>query len=628
MITLSAKPLKRSLIWALALSLLLTYSLAHAVPEPLPGTLVELPSGIDGSGADYSTRRPSLSADGRYVAFESWATNLVPGDTNGVYDIFVYDRATARTERVSVSSTGVQGDSFSDNASISADGRYGAFFSSAQNLVPGERPIYGNNIGFDIYVHDRQTRQTTRVSVASDGTPANVDSFTGQASISADGRYVVFYTAASNLAPQDTNDVYDVFLHDRQTGETSLISGAPDGSPGNGGSTQPTISPDGRYIAFLSEASNLAGGGRARKIVLYDRQLKSFERVSVALDGGDGRFGVGEVTPSISADGRYVAFSSYSANFVPNDTNGHDVFIYDRQLDRMISPSLAAFSNLEGSLFIDVALSPDGRYLAYVSSTVFIYDQLTGQSFQPPVSRSSFAPSFSGDGQTLALTSDGSWGNTTYDKIYLFSFDPIQLPERDIVCFAETQQCTRDRFTRFWNAQGQLPVFGYPTTTAASELNRDLNTPYLTQWFERNRFELHPENQAPYDILLGRLGDERLRQLGIAWETLPKGAGPQPGCRWFETTGHTLCDQAAGRGFKRYWESHGLEFDGQPGASEAESLALFGLPLSEPRMETNSSGDYVLTQWFERARFEWHPQNPDEYKVLLGLLGNEVRASR
>ena len=192
-------------------------------------------------------------------------------------------------------------------------------------------------------------------------------------------------------------------------------------------------------------------------------------------------------------------------------------------------------------------------------------------------------------------------------------------------CFPETNQCTTGRFGQYWEQNGGLPVFGFPITGATNELNRDTGQTYLTQWFERNRFEAHPENQAPYDVLLGRLGDDRLRQLGRDWQAEPRESGPQANCRWFAQTGHNVCNQGGALGFRAYWESHGLEFDGRRGTSEDEALALFGLPLTEPRMETNASGDNVLTQWFERARFEWHPGNPDQFKVLLGLLGAEVR---
>jgi hypothetical protein len=183
-------------------------------------------------------------------------------------------------------------------------------------------------------------------------------------------------------------------------------------------------------------------------------------------------------------------------------------------------------------------------------------------------------------------------------------------------CFPETGQCIEGRFREYWEQNGGLPVFGYPTRPQREEIVE--GHPFQAQWFERERFEAHPENSAPYDVLLGRLGDELLKRRGRDWHTFPQGQ-PQEGCQFFEMTGHTVCEP-----FLSYWRGHGLEFDGQPGTSYEESLALFGLPLSEPAVETNSSGDTVLTQWFERARFELHPQNAPPYNVLLGLLGNEI----
>ena len=188
--------------------------------------------------------------------------------------------------------------------------------------------------------------------------------------------------------------------------------------------------------------------------------------------------------------------------------------------------------------------------------------------------------------------------------------------------------CINHRFREYWEGNGGLAVFGYPLTAEVTEFNRDTNRSHLTQWFERNRFELHSENPRPYDVLLGRLGDDRLRQLGRNWEAELRAHGPVAGCQWFAETRHNVCDQGNRLGFKTYYQTHGLEFDGRAGVSAAESLALFGLPLTEPRIETNANGDNVLTQWFERARFEWHPGNPDQFKVLLGLLGNEIRSTR
>ena len=183
-------------------------------------------------------------------------------------------------------------------------------------------------------------------------------------------------------------------------------------------------------------------------------------------------------------------------------------------------------------------------------------------------------------------------------------------------CFAETSQCAAGRFLQFWNGNGGLPVFGFPISEQRPE--QGIEGAFSTQWYERERFEAHPELKPPYDVLLGRLGDELLRRQSRDWQTFPKGQ-PQPGCQFFDTTGHTVCEP-----FLSYWRGHGLEFDGRRGTTFNESLALFGLPLSEPAMETNSSGFTVLTQWFERARFEYVPSNPNPYTVLLGRLGAEA----
>ena len=190
-------------------------------------------------------------------------------------------------------------------------------------------------------------------------------------------------------------------------------------------------------------------------------------------------------------------------------------------------------------------------------------------------------------------------------------------------CFAETNQCIEGRFLQYWRANGGLPVFGYPVGPAREERNRDTGKTYLTQWFERNRFELHPEDQRPYDVLLGRLGEDNLLKQGRDWRAEYRVERPEDAdCEQRTTDGKVflLCGPIRG-----YYKTHGLEFDGKAGVSEAESLALFGLPLTQPKMETNSSGDTVYTQWFERARMEFHPTKPEPYKLLLALLGNEAR---
>jgi hypothetical protein len=184
--------------------------------------------------------------------------------------------------------------------------------------------------------------------------------------------------------------------------------------------------------------------------------------------------------------------------------------------------------------------------------------------------------------------------------------------QSDERCFPETGHCIAGRIRAFWEQNGGLAVFGFPIGPQHAEQVEGQRL--QVQQFERNRLELHPENARPYDVLLGRLGADRLAQQGRDWTIFPKSA-PKAGCRFFAETGHNICEPFLG-----YWRGHGLEFDGRRGASEAESLALFGLPLSDTQPEMIDGQTYTV-QWFERARFELHPENAPPYNVLLGLLG-------
>jgi Tol biopolymer transport system component len=278
----------------------------------------------DGTQGNNESYRPSISADGRYVAFYSEASNLVSGDTNDSTDIFVNDLQTGTTKLISAASDGTQGNNGALNPSISADGRYVAF-DSFSNLVSGD-----TNAAGDIFVNDLQTGTTKRISVASDGTQGNDGSYFP--SISADGRYVAFYSDASNLVSSDTNAAGDIFVNDLQTGTTKRISIASDGTQGNNRSSYTSsISADGRYVAFYSNASNLVSGDTngTSDIFVNDLQTGTTKRISIASDSTQGNSD--SSTPSISADGRYVAFFSYASNLVSGDTNGiGDIFVYDR----------------------------------------------------------------------------------------------------------------------------------------------------------------------------------------------------------------------------------------------------------------------------------------------------------
>ncbi|MBX0328920.1 S8 family peptidase [Oscillochloris sp. ZM17-4] len=187
----------------------------------------------------------------------------------------------------------------------------------------------------------------------------------------------------------------------------------------------------------------------------------------------------------------------------------------------------------------------------------------------------------------------------------------------DRAYFPETGHSLGGEFRRYWERHGGLPIFGFPTSEELREVGAD-GKAYTVQYFERHRFELHPENAAPYNVLLSRIGDDILKAQGRDWFALPK-TGPQPGCLFFEQTSQSICEP-----FLSYWRSNGLEFDGRAGKSYAESMALFGQPISPPQTEEVEPGVFVTVQWFERARFEDHGAG----RVLLGLLGNELLRAR
>ena len=280
------------------------------------------PLGIPGNNQSNSS---AISADGRYVAFVSYASNLVSGDTNGTADAFVRDRQSGTTERVSLDSLGSQGNDFSGSSAISADGRYVVFLSLANNLVSGD-----TNATFDVFVRDRMGGTTELVSLDSLGALGNAQSY-GSASISADGRYVAFYSSASNLVSGDTNGALDTFVRDRLSGTTERVSLDSLGAQGNGESYEPSLSADGRYVVFYSSASNLVSGDTngTTDVFVHDRQSGTTERLSVSSLGAQGN-GRSE-SLSISADGSCVAFHSLANNLVSGDTNGfQDIFVRDR----------------------------------------------------------------------------------------------------------------------------------------------------------------------------------------------------------------------------------------------------------------------------------------------------------
>jgi Tol biopolymer transport system component len=304
-----------------------------------------------GKQSNYHSFTPAISADGRYVLFTSDATNLVPRDENGLYDVFLRDRREGTTELVSVSSTGEQANSYCNSGAISADGRFVAFYGTASNLAPGDTNTYG-----DVFVRDRSSGTTELVSFGSIGIHS------GEPSISADGRYVAFVSGIHGF-PR-------VFVRDRQSGALEVASGplSDTQQPSDTFSGDATISADGSCVAFSSYVNDLAPGDTDGfpDVFVYDRRTEILECVSVSSRGVQG--GRLSFSPSLSADGSIVAFASFGANLVPDDTNQDvDVFVRDRAGGRTDRVSVDP-NGIEGNgpSYAPI-LSGDGRYLAFTS---------------------------------------------------------------------------------------------------------------------------------------------------------------------------------------------------------------------------------------------------------------------
>lgn len=318
------------------------------------GTTELVSAAIDGIQSNGYSDGAILSADGRYVAFYSYATNLVPGDTNGVADAFVKDRQTGVIERVSTNADGTQGNGDSGLAGMTPDGRFVVIISDASNLLAGD-----TNGTTDIFVKDRQTGTVQRVNTAADGTQANNGSYLW-AAISGDGRYVAFTTQASNLVPRDTNGAGDAFVKDLQTGAIERVSVAADGTQSNQDTWGIAINADGRYIAFNSDASNLVAGYSTftTRVYVKDRQTGAIETMSFDLSS----------EPSLSADGRFVAFTSRATNLVSGDTNAaSDAFVKDRQTGVVERVSTDAHGVQANDYSRTPTLSADGRYVVFYS---------------------------------------------------------------------------------------------------------------------------------------------------------------------------------------------------------------------------------------------------------------------
>jgi Tol biopolymer transport system component len=416
--------------------LCVTAAAAAAVSVPAPGASArgfeQVSVSSRGKQGNGFSAFADVSAAGRFVAFDSEATNLVRGDTNRVDDEFVRDRRRHRTIRVSISSTGGQGNHDSGASSISEDGRIVAFTSEASNLVNGD-----TNGTEDVFVRDLRKHRTTRVSVSSAGAQANAGSLSP--SVSRGGRLIAFESTASNLVSGDTNGALDVFVHDRKTRRTTRVSvdsagRQADQPPFEAISYDPAISADGRVVAFTSGASDLVPGdtNSARDIFVHDLKTHRTARVSLDSHGkqaNDSSF----VVPALSRQGRFVAFGSNASNLVAGDrSRSGEIFVRDRRTHRTSLVSVSSRGTPSGGCFGDwdsaIGMSPHGRFVSFdcrndllldrkrsgFNVDVFVRDRKIHRTARVTVSRKvgafffdSFGPAISADGRFVAFSSGG-----------------------------------------------------------------------------------------------------------------------------------------------------------------------------------------------------------------------------
>lgn len=331
---------------------------------------------VDSAGvqANGDSTQCHLSANGRFVAFESFATNLVAGDTNGLLDIFCHDRQTGQTTRVSLGASGQQAANQCTHCSISADGRFVTFQSPDNNLVPGD-----NCVGVDIFLRDRQLGTTSIVSVSN--TTGQTFSDRLYARISDDGNTVVFDSSATDLVSNDTNGLGDVFAWSRLNGSMTRVSLSSAGQQGNGQSLEASVSGTGRYVVFSSAATNFGGGVANTSLFdVFVRDLVTGQTTCASVTNGGADANLFSQRGTITDDGRYVTFWSGATNLIPNDTNGvYDCFLRDRQnaTTTRVSVSSAGIEGFRQST--EPLIAAGGRYITFTgTSTNFVLPDTNG----------------------------------------------------------------------------------------------------------------------------------------------------------------------------------------------------------------------------------------------------------
>ena len=383
--------------------------LGSATAQTTTTRISESPTGLVANEASDSCR---ITRDGGLIVFESKASNLVSGDTNGVSDIFLYDRATSQIVLVSVSSSGTPATADCHFPSISDNGQLVTFHSDTD---------FTSNDGIvDVWVRDLQLGTTVRVSTSSAGVPGNNNSY--DASISGDGKRVAFTSLANNLVPGDSNGVEDVFVRDLASGATLEVTVDPNWIIGNAASWRPCISEDGNVVIFTSLASNLVPGitnGRQDVFVHY-LDSDATERISVSSSGAEGNHNADY--GDISEDSSLVVFASTASNLVSGDTNGkRDVFLRDLVAGTTTRISLDSAGNQGLNGWSSTPrVSGDGRYVTFLAEAtnlvandtngvqdVFFRDLLSGTTER--VSISSTGSQATGESHIPDLSHEGGF---------------------------------------------------------------------------------------------------------------------------------------------------------------------------------------------------------------------------
>jgi Tol biopolymer transport system component len=420
-----------SRITALAFATLATPAALAAPGDVLAPTRWASP-GIGGGQSNGVCDLPSISGDGRLVAFQSTSSDLVAIDTNAFSDVFVFDSASGTIELASISAGGGASNGGAWAPHLSSDGRFVCFEGNAHDFV-----VPNTNGVRNIFVRDRAAGSTELVSVSSLGVAAN--NTCEMSDISADGRFVAFGSYASNLVPNHTNGlVRDVYVRDRLLQTTVRISVGPGGVQANFGCFDPSISADGGRVAFMSSATSLAGTSAFRNhVYFYDASIGYAQLLSHSSAGIEGDHH--SMKPVISEDGQYVVYITSATNILPPPATGNAELCLTELSSGAVERVNVATSGVVGTQAVTYAsLSADARYVAFRQTTqtyvpeqsggAWVRDRATGHTFavcsrddgSPPTATTSLSVEISGDGTTVALVAqalvaaDTGTGNDVY----------------------------------------------------------------------------------------------------------------------------------------------------------------------------------------------------------------------